>query len=240
MRGLLSTAVLASLLVVTGCGGCGSTSSTGTTSDGQPEPAVSQQPGSEPSAEPPSSESSPPTKPNKPTKRPKKPIKPKTPEPSEAEKIEKAVEKLKSLGALVDRPKVSDNTYGPVRGVYMANNNRNARKAMRYVAELPSIKVLHITGGSITDTEMFYLFGLKNLESLKLKDTRVTSAGLAYLQDKHKLFYLNLIESNKIDDSGIKYLYNLKNLRTLLLGGTKVSREAADELKKRIPKLNVK
>ena len=229
-------AVLAGLLLVTGCGGCGEETAATSTPDPPPIPAAPDEPAPTPST---------PAPPKKPPKRPKKPPIKKSPikkppaEPQNSD-VEDAVEKLKRLGAIVDRPKRADGTYEPVRGVFLANNNRNTREALQYVTKLPTIKLLHVTGGSVTDADMFYLLELKNLESLKIKDNKkITSVGLAYLHGKDKLKYLNLINT-RVDDSGMKYLSGLKNLRTLRLGGTKVSRAAFAKLKEQHPKLDIR
>ncbi|MCG8584811.1 MAG: hypothetical protein MI757_08890 [Pirellulales bacterium] len=219
--------VLAGLLLLTGCGGCSDESTANPDPNGQSTPDTTPEPAAKPAPEPTDTPKKPPRKPKKPPVEPKK------------SEIETAIENLERLGAKVDRPKRADGTYEPVRGVFLANNNRNARDAIKFVANLPTIKLLHVTGGSISDADMFYLMPLKNLESLKLKDTKITSAGLAYLQDKHKLKYLNLINT-KVDDSGMQFLKHMKNLRFLLVGGTKVTRKAGEALQKQIPNLKIK
>jgi hypothetical protein len=226
-RGLLSS-VLAGLLVVTGFSGCGDESTARTDPVGQIKPDAPDPVAKPPRDKPPG---------DKPPTRKKPVVKPiEDPPPPAPSDVDKTIEKLERMGVKVHRLQRPDETYEPPRSVWIANNNRHAREALKLVTKLTSIRFLHITGGSVGDADLYYLLPLENLESLKLRDTKITGQGLVYLQEMHKLRYLNLINT-KVDDAGLKYLYGLKSLRILTLGGTRVTGKGAAELKKRLPKL---
>ena len=70
---------------------------------------------------------------------------------------------------------------------------------------------------------------LGSIVSLNLRDTQITSAGLAHLKKLSMLRRLHL-ERTKVDDAGIGHLTNLKGLEYLNLYGTKVSDEALEHL----------
>jgi hypothetical protein len=223
---VLATALVGLLATVIGCG-C-SDDSIATPSPAKPDPPdVSQQPAPttpeapqpEPVAKP---KPRPPIKPDPPPKQP-------TPSQTEA-----AVAKLIELGGRVQK-----NSQGDVIGVWLVNGNKNARKAIQHVANLPTIEKLYLTDTSINDADMHFIFPLKNLRWLKLRGTKITSAGMAYLADKKKLEYLNVINT-KVGDSGMKHLYGLTSLKTLYLGGTNVKKPAGDALRKKLPKLTIK
>ncbi len=225
-RYVLATVLIGTLAVVAGSG-CGDRSKATTDPANPDAPDVSQRP--EPGA-PDDPDPKPEPVANPDARPPEKP----DPSPKEPTPTQIAIEKLVELGA-----RVQQDAEGRAIGVWLVNGNKNARKAIKYVADLPTIEKLYLTDTSVNDADMHYLLPLKNLRWLKLRGTKVTSVGLAYLIDKKKLEYLNLINT-KVGDSGMKYLYGLTRLKTLYLGGTNVKKPAGDALRKKLPNLTIK
>ena len=114
------------------------------------------------------------------------------------------------------------------------------------LAELDQIKILDLSGTSITDASLKVIGQLASLQTLRLDETRVTSTGLAALRNLEQLNELslvkcklgeitteglgalrslrslNLIESD-FSNPGIAALADLKALRQLYLGRTRLT-----------------
>jgi len=81
-----------------------------------------------------------------------------------------------------------------------------------HIGRIEELELLNLTGSLVTDDGMVHLRGLRNLKMLSLRGTRVTDAGLVHLRE-------------------------LTRLKSLNVADTEVSDEAADELRRALPKL---
>ena len=79
---------------------------------------------------------------------------------------------------------------------------------------------VHLGERKVTDADLVHLKGLYHLQELDLTRTRITSAGLANLQDLAGLRKVFLTDT-KVDDAGIAHLKGLKSLEVLGLSGTR-------------------
>jgi uncharacterized protein DUF6602 len=79
----------------------------------------------------------------------------------------------------------------------------------------------------------------RNLKSLVLTGTTAADADLVNIANLKDLQKLSLA-STAVTDSGIKFLVGLKALQEIDLTGTRVTRSGADELKMRVPGLQVR
>jgi hypothetical protein len=82
----------------------------------------------------------------------------------------------------------------------------------------------------LTDEGLVHVAALKkNIVSLNLKDTKITSAGLVHLKGLTKLRQLHL-EKTAVGDVGMVHLKGLANLEYLNLYATKVTDKSLDQL----------
>lgn len=91
---------------------------------------------------------------------------------------------------------------------------------MPVIAELPALRELGLSGGTITDQGLQYVKNAKNLVRLSLGGNKITDAGLIHIRDLKKLKYLSLIET-KTTDAGFVHLKHLHDLERLYLYHTK-------------------
>jgi hypothetical protein len=85
----------------------------------------------------------------------------------------------------------------------------------------PVVK-LDLAGKPIGDADLEVLKALTRLNTLSLRQTRVTDAGLALLKTTGKLRSLDL-DACRVTDAGLAQLGALTSLRGLYLAGTKVT-----------------
>ncbi|MEE3373449.1 MAG: hypothetical protein VX346_29195 [Planctomycetota bacterium] len=88
-----------------------------------------------------------------------------------------------------------------------------------------------LTGRDLRDSDLVHLAELRNLVSLNLKGTRVTSAGLVHLKGLKALQVLHL-ERTAVDDREMGQLAHLQQLKYLNLYGTKVTDKTLVHLRK--------
>ena len=88
-----------------------------------------------------------------------------------------------------------------------------------------------LTGRGLQDRDLVHLGQLRNLVSLNLKGTRITSAGLVHLKGLNALQVLHL-ERTGIDDNGAVHLAGLQQLKYLNLYGTRVTDKTLVHLRK--------
>jgi hypothetical protein len=86
-------------------------------------------------------------------------------------------------------------------------------EGLAYLAEIPSLSVLDLSGTQITDD------GLRHLTGLELRSLRISNPQLT--------------------DDSVKHLEAMKSIRRLSVRGTKISDQAKEHLKKVIPNLDV-
>ena len=87
----------------------------------------------------------------------------------------------------------------------------------------------HLTARDLTDDQLSSVTGLQDTVALNLRDTQISSAGLAHLKGLKKLRRLHL-ERTSVDDAGISNLSELKELEYLNLYSTKVTDKALPHL----------
>ena len=106
-----------------------------------------------------------------------------------------------------------------------------------------SLDRLTIEGAAFNDTGMVRLgdvVGFRfGVDELNLNHTQVTDAGLAHLQRKSNFRSLNLSHT-QISDAGIECLKGLTNLQELDLEGTQVTAAGVKDLKKALPKTDIR
>lgn len=79
---------------------------------------------------------------------------------------------------------------------------------------------------------------LNRITGLHLYDSRVTDAGMAYLQGINNIKHINLSKT-AVSDAGLKHLKGMTQLQLLIVTGTKVTDAGIAELRKASPKLQV-
>ena len=89
-------------------------------------------------------------------------------------------------------------------------------------AEQPVTRI-ELNNDKVTDTTLDYIARFPRLKTLRLRNTSVTSAGLAKLKGSVDLQLLDLKGSEKIGDDGLAKIAHLAGLRTLSLNGTAVT-----------------
>ena len=95
---------------------------------------------------------------------------------------------------------------------------------------LSSLQTLDLRGTKITDAGLVHLKGLTKLQTLYLSQTQITDAGLVHLKGLTHLKELSL-EGTRVTGSGLVHLKGLTKLQTLYLGGTQITDlELRDEL----------
>lgn len=108
---------------------------------------------------------------------------------------------------------------------------------LKIVGNLNNLKRLNLTGASISDEALEYLRHLPLLEVVSLMNTQTTDRGLEPIGKIRSLRELNL--SPNVTDSGLEYLKQLENLRYLSVRFSKVTELGTQELKRRLPNLQV-
>ncbi len=100
---------------------------------------------------------------------------------------------------------------------------------LKELSRLKTLKSLYLDGTNVTDAGLKELAGLMSLQTLTLFGTKVTDAGvkeLAKLMGLQTLF----LGGTKITDAGLKELAGIKNLQSLSLVATKVTDKGLKEL----------
>ena len=92
---------------------------------------------------------------------------------------------------------------------------------------------LNLARTSVSDDQLMFISGLKELRRLHLEKTQVTDIGISHLKACENLFYLNLVET-KISDVGLKSLTEIKSLKELYLFNTNITKEGLSNLNPQI------
>jgi len=101
--------------------------------------------------------------------------------------------------------------------------------AMRHVADLKSLQVLHVHGTYIGDVGAEYLRGLANLRVLHAGDTRIGNVGASYLAALPQLEWLDL-SGTAVTDEAMVFVGRIGTLRELNLASTQVGSEGIAQL----------
>lgn len=104
------------------------------------------------------------------------------------------------------------------------------------------VTFVDIASGTFDDEELaqmvIRLAAFPKLTSLKVRDSKVTDAGLVHLKKLPQLTELSL-EVTAITDAGLAHLKELTRLETLNLKGTKVTDAGVQDFQKAMPKTKV-
>ncbi|HEY7425286.1 MAG TPA: hypothetical protein VH682_13725 [Gemmataceae bacterium] len=132
---------------------------------------------------------------------------------------------------------------------------------LAHLKALHRLHRLNLSNSKITDAGLVHLKNLTQLSILILSDTAVTDAGLAHLREMTNLQELDLSNRRgsmglllasfpgaedkkpakpKITDAGLKHLRGLSELRQLDLEGHPITAQGIAELRKALPKLEVR
>jgi hypothetical protein len=112
---------------------------------------------------------------------------------------------------------------GALRGLY-AGDAWVDDEQLAHVAAQRRLRVLDLSGSSVTDAGIGHLLGLGELEDLRLQGTRVTDDGVARLASLAALTRLSLAETS-VTDAGVAALAAAPSLATVDLRRTRVSSE---------------
>ena len=142
-------------------------------------------------------------------------------------------------------------------------NGRATDETLSLIGQIPTIKVVVLKGGSVTNTGEAYLSDLPNLQMLGLWKTRVGDGGLQCLRSHKHLKNLVLDETNvtdqdlvylrelnemeewlglsavRITDAGLENLVSMKKLRSLTLIRTNVTAEGVRKLQAALPNTDI-
>ena len=111
-------------------------------------------------------------------------------------------------------------------------------RGLKDLSHLQNLKFLTVSESKLRDESLDALSPLK-LEWLSLRRTWVGDVAIASLKDMTSLEHLDL-ERTRVSDRGLKSLEGLYNLRSLDLGRTKVTAAGAEELRKKLPKCEIR
>ena len=104
---------------------------------------------------------------------------------------------------------------------------------MKYVAEHHQLENLKLGDTNVGDQGVALLAGLTKLKSLDLSDSKITDAAMRDIGKLPSLETLEII-GTAVTNAGIAKLAGMENLKFLEVGPN-VSKQAADELKKKLP-----
>ena len=99
--------------------------------------------------------------------------------------------------------------------------NRLGGKAHRNASG--KVVAVNLRGAWVSDTDMFALAAMADLESLDLSHTRISDEGMLRLKTAPKIRDLNLCYAEWITDQGLTAIRDWKHLKRLNLRGTRIS-----------------
>jgi Leucine-rich repeat (LRR) protein len=153
---------------------------------------------------------------------------------------DKAVKAIQEMGGRIYRDeKAKDKpiVFVSLNGTEVADPE--LKHLAKHLAGLKQLQTLGLRRTKVTDKGLEHLAGLKQLQTLGLVSTQVTDAGLKHLAGLRQLRKLDLTNT-QVTDAGLKHLAGLKQLKMLDLRGTKVTGKGKADLKKALPKLQIK
>jgi hypothetical protein len=104
---------------------------------------------------------------------------------------------------------------------------------------VPQLQSLSLGVTDIGDEGLRNLAGLKQLHTLRLFGTKITDRGMLHLVALEKLQVLDL-HLTKISDVGLKELARCEQLQTVFVAGTDVTDRGRADLRKALPKCEVR
>jgi Leucine-rich repeat (LRR) protein len=108
-----------------------------------------------------------------------------------------------------------------------------------HMAKLNGLERLNLGETEITDTSMEHLERLTDLKALDLSGTQITGKSLEHLANLTNLEYLYLA-GTQVGDGDLHHLNGLSKLRHLDVTGTSVTVKGGEEMKPRLPDVEVK
>ena len=102
--------------------------------------------------------------------------------------------------------------------------------------ELGDVMSLNLRDTKITSSGLAHLKNLSSLRRLHLERTEVDDSGLKHLSGLKELEYLNLYQT-QVSDKGLEHLTSLKKLKKIYLWKTKVSDLGFEKLQNALPQL---
>ncbi len=141
-----------------------------------------------------------------------------------------AVAVLQAAGARFDY-----NDQGRIRAVELIKS-KITDDDLKCLARLPSLEILEIGGGKVTDAGTVHLEGLVQLQKLYLHDLPLTDAALRHLARLPNLRVLSL-QRTRVTGKGLVHFKGHKNLNVINLSFTKADDTALAAMK-HIPNLD--
>jgi Leucine-rich repeat (LRR) protein len=107
--------------------------------------------------------------------------------------------------------------FGHITSLDLNGSKQLTDSGVRFLANMPNLEHLDLSGTGITNRGLEVLGRLKKLKSLKLSWTRTTDAGATHLSDCDSLERIDL-SATHTGDGAIKALTGKRNLRFLMSG----------------------
>jgi len=103
-----------------------------------------------------------------------------------------------------------------------------------YLKELVNLEFLSLSSNKFTDAGLEHIMGMTDLKSLRLDAAQITDEGLRRLKQSELLTRLEFLVLNRtrITDAGLAYLQGMKELKRLYLSKTQIGDEGISHLAK--------
>ncbi|HZO85698.1 MAG TPA: hypothetical protein VFC26_10805 [Verrucomicrobiae bacterium] len=124
---------------------------------------------------------------------------------------------LDAKGQMTDALLERISLLGHITSLDLNGSKQLTDAGARFLANVPNLEHLDLSGTEITDRGLEVLRRLKKLRSLKLSWTRITDAGAAHLSNCDGLERLDL-SATRTGDGAIKALAGKRNLRYVMSG----------------------
>lgn len=113
-------------------------------------------------------------------------------------------------------------------------------KGMAHLAEFKNLEKLKMGGTKLTGSGLVHLKELNKLRELDLSHNEINDKELVHLKDVKSLKKLDLSGNLRITDAGLGTLKGLSSLEELRLISTQITKKGIEELKKALPKTEIK
>jgi hypothetical protein len=135
---------------------------------------------------------------------------------------------------------MGDEIFTSVTGVRFSDLPQNAigDNQLSILAKLHKLQSVGLRNARISSAGLKHLRGLSYLQDLNLFNTDVGDAGLEHLQGLTNLRRLRL-DNTLVTDAGLIHLHGLTQLRYLYLHRTQVTEAGAQELQRALPDLEI-
>jgi len=125
--------------------------------------------------------------------------------------------------------------------VLIANNTRFGTAGMPGLEAQKSLEVVDVGATGLANNGMGGFKGCTNIKELYLGGNQgITNAAMGHVKKMSQMEHLELRNLNGVGNDGIAQLIGLKRMTFINLDGTKVTSDGIRELKKKIPKLEVR